>query len=143
MITVILLAIILASAYYVALPFFRKKTVSQGGSAIKNGRLTDLYARRDNLLAAIKEIEFDREMGKMSVEDFTEMNTRYRREAVAVLKRIDALHGENSGARKHEAELRALRSPQRGRSGAFCSVCSAAIGAQDRFCSNCGQRLLN
>lgn len=141
MITAMLFAIILASAVYVALPFFRKKTVSQGGSATKNGRLTDLYARRDNLLAALKEIEFDREMGKMSVEDFTEMNTRYRLEAVTVLKRIDALHGENSGARKLEAELRALRSQQKRDESIFCSNCGAAIGAQDRFCSNCGQRL--
>lgn len=141
MIAIMLLAIILASACYVALPFFRRKAFSPGGSVTKNGRLADLCARRDNLLAAIKEIEFDREMGKMSVEDFTEMNNRYRQETVAVLKRIDALHGENSGARKLEAELRALRSQQKRAGSIFCSNCGAAIGAQDRFCSNCGQLL--
>jgi hypothetical protein len=62
-----------------------------------NGRLADLYSRRDNLLAAIKEVEFDHAMSKISVEDFNDMHARYRQDAVAVLKRIDALNGGNGG----------------------------------------------
>lgn len=79
MITVILFAIILASVAFVALPYFRKKAVAPVGMAKKNGQLADLYTRRDNLLAAIKEIEFDHAMGKISAEDFTDMNAQIGR----------------------------------------------------------------
>lgn len=144
MITVILFAIILASVAFVALPYFRKKAVAPVGMAKKNGQLADLYTRRDNLLAAIKEIEFDHAMGKISAEDFTDMNARYRQDAVTVLKRIDALNSGNgatqksSRAQKLEAELQTLRAQQK-RDGVCCSACGAAIVAHDRFCSHCGQ----
>jgi hypothetical protein len=146
MITAIFLAIILASVAFVALPYFRIKAAAASNGATKNVRLADLYSRRDNLLAAIKEIEFDHAMGKISAEDFAEMNSRYRQEAVTVLQRVDALNGGNGAtqksmrAQKLEAELRALRSQKRNK-GAFCSACGAAIGAQDRFCGHCGQQL--
>ncbi|MCL4704934.1 hypothetical protein KJ068_07220 [bacterium] len=144
MTTVIFLLIILASVAFVALPYFRKKAVAPVGMAKKNGQLVDLHTRRDHLLAAIKEIEFDHTMGKISVEDFTDMNARYRHDAIAMLKRIDALNGGNgatqksSRAQKLEAELRTLRAQQK-RDGVCCSACGAAIGAHDRFCSHCGQ----
>jgi hypothetical protein len=135
---VIFLLMIVISVAYVALPYFRKKTISQSDTAKKNGRLTDLHSRRDTLLAAIKEIEFDHAMGKISTQDFAEMNARYREEAVAVLKRIDALNGSNGAAQKLEAELRAARKASR---RTLCSACGGAIDAKDRFCSHCGQRL--
>lgn len=149
MITLIFLSIILASVAFVALPYFRKKAVAPVGMAKKNGQLVDLHTRRDHLLAAIKEIEFDHTMGKISIEDFNDMNARYRQDAVAVLKRIDALNGGNGAtqkslqAQKLEAELRALRSQQQAGNRTFCSACGTVIGAQDQFCSHCGQRLLH
>ena len=137
MTTPILFSIILATIVYIALPYFRKAAIVRVGVTAKNGRLADLLARRDNLLVTIKDLEFDHAMGKISAEDFAEMNSRYRQEAVIALKQIDAANGKNGGAHKREADPRPAKSQPK----SFCSACGAGIGGQNRFCSNCGQRL--
>jgi rRNA maturation endonuclease Nob1 len=135
----ILITILLAATAFVAKPYWQRGTVVK--LDVSNGRLADLIARRDNLLAAIKEIEFDRQTGKISEEDFAEMNAQYRAEAVTVLKRIDALRGNKQVSKKLEAELQRMRSQRQGQHGKFCSECGKSVSAGDRFCSNCGNSL--
>jgi len=141
--TIALVAIILTTVIFVALPYVRKNAFSVASSTPRNGRLADLYGRRDNLLAAIKELEFDRDMGKVSREDFREMNTRYRREAAEVLEQIDSTTGQRRSVRQLEDELRRLRLQQKRAGGVFCSFCGEAVGARDSFCSHCGNRVHN
>lgn len=135
----ILIMILVTTTAYVAKPFWQRRTAVRLDSS--NGQLTDLIEKRDNLLAAIKEIEFDRETGKILAEDFAEMNTRYRTEAVTVLKRIDALGGNNRGSQKLEAELQNLRSQRKGKGATFCAACGTHVQVTDRFCLECGHRL--
>ncbi|MDQ8168592.1 MAG: hypothetical protein P3C09_12625, partial [Gemmatimonadota bacterium] len=44
----------------------------------------------DGAVAALREIEFDRETGKLSDDDYAELKTRYTREALAELRAADA-----------------------------------------------------
>lgn len=52
-------------------------------------RLRDLIARKDAALLSIRELEFDRQTGKLNDEDFARLNARLRRQALALLERID------------------------------------------------------
>lgn len=51
--------------------------------------LQQLLFQRDTVYAAMKELEFDLATGKLSQQDFNQLHERYKRKAVAILKRID------------------------------------------------------
>ncbi len=55
------------------------------------GELGELEREKKGLLRAIKEAEFDREMGKLSKQDSDEMIAVYRARAIEVIKEIDSL----------------------------------------------------
>lgn len=50
---------------------------------------TDLLARKDAALSALKELEFDYQTRKLSAEDYEELRAIYRVEAAQVLKAMD------------------------------------------------------
>ena len=50
----------------------------------------DLEREKALTLRSIKELEFDRAMGKLSDQDFEEMSGRLRARAVGIMKQLDA-----------------------------------------------------
>ncbi len=54
----------------------------------------ELIARRDAIYASLKDAEFDREMGKLSRDDYQVVRTRYMREAAHILRQLDQLMPE-------------------------------------------------
>ncbi len=52
-----------------------------------------LVARREVLLASLRELEFEFETSKIAQTDYEKFRRRYEREAVHVMKRLDELHG--------------------------------------------------
>jgi len=52
-------------------------------------RLAELAAQKDALYSAIKEIEFDYKTGKLSSSDYQELESRYKAEAIRVLREED------------------------------------------------------
>jgi Double zinc ribbon len=95
-------------------------------------------------LAALKEIEFDRETGKLSDEDYAFLKAKY---TGAALEALRAEAPEAAPGKDVEtmiaARVRALRSAATSApAGApSCSVCGPRPEADAVFCSNCGQRL--
>lgn len=122
-------------------------------------------------LLALKEIEFDRETGKLSDADYQELKQKYTAEALTALRAEEA-RGEAPG--DIEAliahRVRALRSaaatappgapscpscgPRPEGDAVFCSTCGnrlpapaacmqcgAALSADSRFCEGCGSRV--
>ena len=69
----------------------------------------------DGAVAALREIEFDRETGKLSDSDYAELKVRYTREALAELRASDA----------REAQLVVA-------SGAVAGAVAAVLSAADR-----------
>ncbi len=134
----IIAGFILASVAYVAWPFLNQARPATNGKS--SARLDDLRIQRDIVFAAIKDLEMDREMGRVSEDDFEQLNAGYRKQAIEVLKKID--QAGNGTYRKHlEEELAALRSKHRQGGLIFCSACGSAVAAQDKFCSSCGRKL--
>jgi hypothetical protein len=62
--------------------------------------------RKRSILRALKDLEYERSVGKISDEDFAELSARYRAEAKALLKLIDA---EAAPMRKRAEERLAAR----------------------------------
>ncbi len=56
----------------------------------ESAELADLEARKAALYRQIRDAELDREQGKLSRADWERLDAELRREAIAVLKRIDA-----------------------------------------------------
>ena len=95
-------------------------------------------------LAALKEIEFDRETGKLSDEDYAFLKTKYTGVALEAL-RAEAPEAAAGGDVEVliAARVRALRSAATSAppGAPACSVCGPRPEADAVFCSTCGQRL--
>ena len=65
--------------------------------------------RKRSILRALKDLEYERSVGKISEEDFAELSNRYRADAKALLKLID---GQSAPLRRHAEERLAARLKQ-------------------------------
>lgn len=116
----------------------------------RDDELENLLFEREALLAALRDIRFDREMGKLTEEDFSTLDAQYRARAVEVLKQLDAvdavdnaeIEAEDALDAWIEAEVRARRTQHKDRSDVptarHCPGCGKPLAAGDRFCSQCG-----
>ena len=130
MIEVIAIALTLLAAAYIGYPFYQARM--QRFNFETNHRAEDLETRKAEIYAAIKDIEFDYQMGKLSEEDYLELRNQYKAEAVNILKQLDAIGAGSSRAR---------RTKRPGSAEAFCPNCGTAVRKADRFCTECGTPL--
>lgn len=85
-----LLLVVLVSVFTVYPLFLGRRTPGVGSSSEVN-RLEQLYEKRDLYYSSIKDIELDRDMGKLSEQDYAELVSRYKEKAAAVTKQISEL----------------------------------------------------
>lgn len=97
---------------------------------------------------ALREIEFDRETGKLSESDYADLKRRYTREALAELRAADAGKGGVPVATTAPvgADTTALDPVEaaiaRARSGVrSCGVCGPRPEPDATYCSSCGRYL--
>ncbi|MDE0331314.1 MAG: zinc ribbon domain-containing protein [Nitrospinae bacterium] len=85
-----------AAFFYAIWPIMRPKTVggvlpdAENSRPISDREVTRLLIEREQAYKNIMDIEFDKEMGKLSDEDYAQMMTPARARAVEVLRRLDA-----------------------------------------------------
>lgn len=93
-------------------------------------------------LAALKEIEFDRETGKLSDADYALLKSRYTAEALEAL-RTEEGEGTNDIEALIAAKVRSLRSASAATSlgSPSCDTCGPRPEPDALFCSSCGRRL--
>lgn len=136
------IGLLLAFGIFVVHPFIAagKQTTQQSSSSVQ---VQELVERQGQLYAAIKELEFDKALGKLSTKDFEDLRRDLEKEALRVIKRLDQAQ-DSSGTRtlreSIDADILALRRdrlkpPER------CPNCAAPSQEKDRFCSSCGTRL--
>ncbi len=98
-----LLLVVLVSIFTVYPLFVDYGRSKRGtGSNPKVGRLGELYEKRNLYYSSIKDIELDRDMGKLSEQDYTELTSRYKEKAAAVTKLI--LQLESTGGNEKTSE---------------------------------------
>jgi hypothetical protein len=104
----------------------------------------ELERDKRNLLKAIKELEFDHSMGKLSDADYHDLVARYRASAVAVMRRLD--EGAVTYRALIEREVRerlgaAAPAPAAAVEGRVCPACARVNDEDAAFCKACGCKL--
>jgi len=112
------------------------------------GERTRASLEREKKLAlrAIKELEFDRAMGKLSEEDFREMSGRLRQRATRLIQQLDAGAGyrdriERDLAKRLGEKPADAKTQARTSAGLSCAQCSTVNDSDARFCKGCGAKL--
>ena len=112
------------------------------------GRTRAALEREKTLtLRAIKDLEFDRAMGKISEADFAEMGSRLRARATRLIGQLDAERGyreqiERDIARRVGTEPTGQAAPSVAEPDAqVCRSCGNRSDIDARFCKHCGTSL--
>lgn len=106
---------------------------------------TDLEREKALTLRSIKELEFDRAMGKLSTQDFEEMSGRLRARALGIMKQLDA--GSSAYRALIEKELAARIGKKDLKAGSMPAAppgvctCGTKNDVDARFCKSCGSKL--
>ncbi len=121
-------------------------TNASGGRRESRGvlPLEQLIGRRDAAYRGIKELEFEYELGNLSESDYRRLRERYRSEAAATLRELDAAvggEGADEASPSGPASQAAVASAVSPRAEMSCPSCGRPTEAGDRYCSMCGARL--
>ena len=156
---VILLGILMATAALVGCAMLRavRPLVSpEEDRTVMIGQRTRVALDREKMLAlrSIKELEFDRAMGRVSDEDFKEMSGRLRTRAARLIRQLDAGVGyrdqiEQELAKRLDAKKDDTRArcaglsgePAGSRAAPVCLACETTNDADAKFCKSCGAKL--
>lgn len=104
-------------------------------------QLDELLARREAALQSLRELTFDRQVGKISEEDFGAFETNLKLNAAGVFRALDEWEAEADRRlgptliRDYTIRLENLKQ------GSACPACGRRAGANDRFCAGCGASL--
>lgn len=111
-----------------------------------------LVARRDGIVAALRDLDFDYATEKITEEDFQTQRTVLMAEGVTVLKQLDTMGVTSPETTLKSDELekaieravtarRSAPAPQADAptgEAKFCAQCGTEVRSGDKFCSNCG-----
>jgi hypothetical protein len=111
-----------------------------------------LLAEKQALLLALKDLEAERESGKLSGTDYDDLNDQYRTRARDVLRQLDTLLAPHrDGAKALLAKVAAapvsvappppIAAPAETAAAASCKSCGASNDVDAVFCKRCGTRL--
>jgi hypothetical protein len=100
-------------------------------------------------LRAIKELEFDRAMGKLSAADFEEMAGRLRARAMSLMRQLDATSAYRelierdlaARLRREAPPVAPGPAPDAAPASPTACACGTHNDADAAFCKRCGTRL--
>lgn len=136
-------ALALAAAAVVLAPLLREDVVDEPAMPPRD----DARAAESSAVDALREIEFDRETGKLSDVDYAALKSTYTREALAEMRARDAkdvrVGSAPVGAAAVEDDVveRAIRGFRTSARTAVCPLDGPRPEADARFCSACGRFL--
>ncbi len=130
-----------------------------------NSQLTALTAQRDSMYDAIRDLDFDFQLGKLSPADYQSLREQYKVRAAATLQELDAVSdhlaqpaaGADDRADEIESQVSRLRQKPdaadaieqevtRRRKRALssaprCAKCGTPYHTGELFCARCGTKL--
>jgi hypothetical protein len=138
-----------AGAFYRMLVPLTAPVVLRSGEGVSERTRAALEREKMLVLRTIKELEFDRSMGKLSVKDFDEMSARLRTRALSLMRQLDADATGYRAVIEQELDRRVRESAQAAppprpvaTSAAPACVCGTTNDADAAFCKRCGARLI-
>lgn len=141
MVIAITLLIVLAAVGAVIAPLLRFNSFSPSSQSWERERLEELLSRRDSAYDALRDLDFEYQIGNLSESDYKGLREHYRFRAAAVLRLLHHLGSQTersvvSGA-KEEAGLKSDGKCENG----TCHACAKPNEAVDIYCRYCGTRL--
>jgi hypothetical protein len=130
-------ALLVGFALYVGLPLLNAQLRVQMPSS--GAPTQQLQERKEQLYATIKELELDRDLGKLHEEDYQKLRRDLESQALDLLQQLDQLNGHTHAETlrtRIEEDISKLRGQPN--SGVQCSSCEAFPRPGDQFCSQCG-----
>ena len=129
---------ILAAGYFLARAVSSFDLTPGGTLAdLSAGRREELEREKKLLLKAIKEVEFDRDTGKLEGGEAAEAIARYRGRAVEILRLLD-----DEPARRHEAAIEEeLARRMAEAADGKCPACGTENDEDATFCKKCGLKI--
>lgn len=116
-----------AALAFVGWPLFRARGA---GAAPELDAVSPLERQKLEAYGALKEVEFDRRMGKLSDDDYSALTQRYRQQALTAIAALEqAKRGDSARRGRAPARL------------AYCPSCGEKLAPRANFCSKCGQSL--
>lgn len=129
-----------------------------------------LVARKTALVQSLRELEYDWQTSKISEEDYERFKKSYERQAIGIMRRLDAIHGgraweqniddelarrlgesdqdnvqkvdDNAAEHVHATESTTTSSqPNSPAAENVCDKCEKPLLADDIFCARCGHRV--
>jgi hypothetical protein len=144
--SIVFLSILMAAAALVglaALRTLRPLVSADEDRTVMIGHRTRVALEREKMLAlrSIKELEFDRAMGKLSDADWKEMSGRLRARVGRLMRQLDAGAGYRERIER-ELEKRLGEKPvATASSERVCASCATVNDADARFCKSCGRAI--
>ncbi len=137
-------AILLAAIalFGVAYPIIRRSGSIQPATVSVQEKLDELLAQRDAAFQALRELNFDHRVGKITDEDFVAFEARLKQAAANSLRALDGLETEIDEELDSVIE-RSIRQRHAGlvASGRSCPACGKPAAPEDKFCAACGAAL--
>jgi hypothetical protein len=104
-----------------------------------------LLLQKEMLYGAIRDLDFDFQTGKVDQKDYVELHQQLEREAVQILRQLDAADPLVALDHEIEQQVLALRRPIAstvyGSSQQACFSCGTPLENGENFCPCCGQAL--
>lgn len=96
-----------------------------------------------HVLRSLKDLEFDKAMGKVSAADAAPLEQRLRERAMAIMQDLDSRQALRARIEADLAARQALgqRPETRGPEPAACTSCATVNDPDAKFCKGCGRKL--
>lgn len=147
MFTVVIALLVIGAIAIVAYPLFRPPDeLGVSFVGMTDPVWENLVTQRDATYSAIKDLENDHAMSKLSDADYRSLRAKYETKAVMLLQELDGLNGSKSLGRAAPADDAIEREIGRLRRATAhgslsCPKCGTAHAAEDVFCAKCGTSL--
>ena len=141
----IVLAILLTAAALlaVAYPILSRSSTSKPASTAQES-LDELLGQRDAAMQALRELNFDHRMGKISDEDFAVFELNLKQHAAETLRALDEWEAQTDVDLDQSMEREiATRKSQLSSGARACPSCGRPAADDDKFCAICGAALVD
>lgn len=143
-----LLMLVLAVGYGAVDALFSSHDAAEAAAGTLQHEMAALQREKASILQVLRDLEVERDLGKVSAQDFESLDRQFRDQAIAVMKRID----QDLAAYRKKAEALIARrlgqAPQgevakRGEMAGpvLCASCGAKLDPDSVFCKKCGTKV--